>query len=139
MKGKYNRYDDILVFVGENIKKRRKAVGLKQTDLAERMGYKYPQAILQAEKGIAEMPLSRLVDYARALDCNVEYLLFDQEPWARPTTEDEALGRAPVTVVKDAAKEVLELIEKKREIEAQLEDALQQLKVITETVDTQLG
>lgn len=137
MKAKYNRYEDVLVHVGKRIRERRIALGMRQVDLAEKMGYKFPQAIHTTEKGTNDIGLSRLFDYAKVLDCNLEYLIFDQEPWAREPSPEEALGKAPVTILKEASQEVFELIAQKKQIEIELEEAMKRLEDLTNKTTTE--
>lgn len=51
----------------DNIKKRRKELGLTQTELAERVGYADKSAIGHIEKGKIDLPQSKIVAIAKAL------------------------------------------------------------------------
>ena len=60
--------------IGEKIALRRKALGLTQTELAEKLGTT-KQTIGKYEKGIVtNIPLSRVAELADALECTPEYL-----------------------------------------------------------------
>lgn len=51
----------------ENIKRRRKELGMTQTDLALRVGYADKTAIAHIEKGDIDLPQSKIVAFAKAL------------------------------------------------------------------------
>ena len=65
--------------VGERIRKRREELGLTQTDLALRMGYKSRAAICNVEKDKEDLTTTRIRKYADALDCSPAYLMGWQE------------------------------------------------------------
>lgn len=52
--------------VGVNVRKRRIALGMTQSELAEKLGYS-KSSIMKIETGINELPISRLCETARAL------------------------------------------------------------------------
>jgi len=52
----------------ENIKTRRKAINMTQDELAKRVGYKSRSAIAHIEKGKRDIPQSKIVAIAHALD-----------------------------------------------------------------------
>jgi transcriptional regulator with XRE-family HTH domain len=60
--------------VGENILYRRKLKGLKQEDLAERIGIS-PTALSNIENGVSKPDIERLEDIADALEIEVSQLL----------------------------------------------------------------
>lgn len=55
--------------VGERIKRRRLELGMTQTDLALKMGYKTKSAICEVEKDGSNLTQNRLVKFAEALHC----------------------------------------------------------------------
>lgn len=59
----------------ENIKKRRKELRLTQTDLAGRLGYADKSAIAKIEKGIVDLPQSKIKAFADALRTTPAYLM----------------------------------------------------------------
>ena len=61
--------------VPTNVRLRRLELGLTQQQLAEAVGYRSRSAIAKIESGASEVPLSKLVPLARALDTTVERLL----------------------------------------------------------------
>lgn len=60
---------------GERIKKRREELGLTQTDLAERMGYKSRAAICTVEKDKEDLTTTRIRRFAEALQTTPAYLM----------------------------------------------------------------
>ena len=58
-----------------NIKRRRKELGLTHDDLAEMMGYKARQSIIKIENGQADLPLSKIQEFARVLNTTVSALV----------------------------------------------------------------
>ena len=61
--------------IGERIAARRKELGLSQEELAKRLGNKSRASVCTVEKGKEDLTTSRLLAYARALDCTSEYLM----------------------------------------------------------------
>ena len=51
----------------ENIKKRRKEMGLTQEELARLLGYADKSAITHIEKGRVNLPVGKIEDFARVL------------------------------------------------------------------------
>ena len=60
---------------GERVKARRKAMGLTQTDLALRMGFKSKQAISHIEAGDRNLKQSQVAALAAALGVTPAYLM----------------------------------------------------------------
>lgn len=75
MTGRHNS-----ISLGSNIRRRRLELHLSQSDLARAVGYQSRSAIANIESGESELPASRLLDMARALDTSVESLLFEFSP-----------------------------------------------------------
>lgn len=93
----------------ERIKQRRQELGLTVEELAMRMGYKDKSSISKIENGKADIPTSKVMAFARALDTTTAYLLgmddvgrlppgFDAPPRTvkRPLIGDIACGE-PIT------------------------------------------
>lgn len=55
--------------------KRRKEMGLTQEELAERLGYKSKSTINKIELGINDIPQSKVVKFATALNTTPAYLM----------------------------------------------------------------
>ena len=71
---------------------RRKELGLSQEELAQRMGYRSKSSITKLEKGINDLPQSKVEELAAALETTPAYLLgLDEQN--RQTTERRALSR----------------------------------------------
>ena len=64
---------------GERIRKRREELGLTQTDLALRMGYKSRAAICNVEKDKEDLTTTRIRKFAEALETTPAYLMGWQE------------------------------------------------------------
>lgn len=60
---------------GERIKKRREELGLTQTELAERMGYKSRAAICSVEKDKEDLTTTRIRKFAEVLNTTPAYLM----------------------------------------------------------------
>lgn len=59
----------------ERIKKRRQELGLTIEELAQKMGYKDKSSISKIENGKADIPQSKVVAFARALNTTTSYLV----------------------------------------------------------------
>lgn len=62
-------------FFGSRLRQARKAMGLSQQELAERVGFKTFNAIAQYERGIRDPSLPTLFRLATELKCSVDWLL----------------------------------------------------------------
>ena len=62
-------------FFGTRLRQARKAAGLTQTELAERVGLKTYSAITQYERGINDPSLPTLLRLSTKLNCSVDWLL----------------------------------------------------------------
>lgn len=78
---------------GERIKQRREELGLTQTELAERMGYKSRAAICTVEKDKEDLTTTRIRRFAEALQTTPAYLMGWEEIEKHPS-EDEQRRRA---------------------------------------------
>lgn len=58
-----------------NIKKLRKARGMTQAELADALGYSDRSMISHIEKGKTAVPIDKLDDFAKALNCSVADIL----------------------------------------------------------------
>ncbi len=57
------------------IKHRREELGLSQEELAVRMGYKSRSSINKIELGINDIPQSKVIAFAKALNTTTAYLI----------------------------------------------------------------
>lgn len=64
-----------MVKIGENIMRRRKELGLTQVELANRMGYKSRSTINKIELGVNDIPQSKIVAFANALQTTPAYIM----------------------------------------------------------------
>lgn len=69
----------------ERIKQRRQELGLTVEDLANKMGYKDKSSISKIENGKADIPTSKVIAFARALETTTAYLLGVEEQTDIPT------------------------------------------------------
>jgi transcriptional regulator with XRE-family HTH domain len=58
-----------------NLKKRRKELGLSQDDLAHMLGYRTRSSITKIEKGLNDVPIKKINDFARALQTTPAVLM----------------------------------------------------------------
>ena len=65
--------------IGDRIKERRLELGLTQTDLAIRMGYKTKSTICEVERPGSNITAERLMKFAEALNTTPFYLLGKEE------------------------------------------------------------
>lgn len=61
--------------IGTRIKSRREELGMVQEELAKKLGYKSKSTINKIELGINDVTQSKVVEYAKALDTSVAYLM----------------------------------------------------------------
>ena len=66
---------------------RRKELGLSQEELAQRMGYRSKSSITKLEKGINDLPQSKVEELATALETTPAYLLGLDTPCPPPGFE----------------------------------------------------
>ncbi len=72
--GKRNSYNPDLAMIGENIRKRREALGMSQTELASELETSR-SAICRYENGTREMGVTKLLAFAELLNCKPADLL----------------------------------------------------------------
>ena len=65
--------------IGNLIKQRRLELGMTQEELAHKLGYKSKSTINKIEIGINGISQSKIVDFAKALDCS-PYLFIESVP-----------------------------------------------------------
>ena len=68
----------------KRIRARREELGISQEELAKRLGYKSRSSINKIEKGENDIPQSKIVAFAQALQTTPECLM----GWAQPTATD---------------------------------------------------
>ena len=72
--------------IGDRIKSRRIQIGLSQTELADKLGFKSKASISRIELGIQSLPQSKILDMARALETSPDYLLGWNDDMVSTTT-----------------------------------------------------
>ena len=58
-----------------NIKNRRKELGMTQSELASKTGYSNNSSIATVESGKVDLPLSKINEFAAALECTAGFLM----------------------------------------------------------------
>ncbi len=71
----------------ENIRRRREELGISQEELANMLGYKSRSSINKIEKGINDIPQSKIVEFANALRITPEELM----GWKIPSENDKTI------------------------------------------------
>lgn len=66
---------DSMIELYHRIKRRREELNLSQDELAQRLGYKSRSSINKIEKGINDIPQSKIKAFAVALNTSPEYLM----------------------------------------------------------------
>ena len=61
--------------IGKKIAQRRKELNMTQEELAIKMGYKSKSTINKIELGINDIVQSKVVQFAKVLDCSTAYLM----------------------------------------------------------------
>jgi len=108
----------------ENIKFYRKKNGMTQEDLAKRAGYTDRSSIAKIERGVVDLPQSKISQFAEIFGVSSGDLMgweFDKEP--------EALADITAKILKDStvlrfAERFMELKDSERELVMNLMDAL---------------
>lgn len=76
----------------KRIKKRREELGMSQQELATKMGYKSRSSINKIELGENDIPQSKIVSFAKALETTPEYLMGFEETFAELDLFEEAIA-----------------------------------------------
>ena len=98
---------DISIKIGERIKRLRISQKLTQDELAIRSGYTSRSSINKIEKGLVDLPRSKIVDIANALGTTPSYLMgWEDETPAPELNESE---RAWIELYRKLSPDVREL------------------------------
>ena len=54
--------------IGEKIKEKREKLNLSQEQLADKLGYKSKTSIHKVEQGMTDLPQSKIIEFAKALN-----------------------------------------------------------------------
>lgn len=69
-----------------NIKQRRKELGMSQSKLADLMGYSHKTMISKIENGLVDLPISKVSEFAIALQTTPDALMGWDDGGKMPTT-----------------------------------------------------
>lgn len=76
----------------KRIRQRREQLGLSQEELAQKMGYKSRSSINKIETGENDIPQSKIVAFARALNTSPSYLMgWEEEAPPLNLSEDASI------------------------------------------------
>ena len=64
-----------VVQIGDRIRARRLELGLTQDELAKKLDYKSRSTINKIEMNINDIPQTKIIEFANALDTTVQYLM----------------------------------------------------------------
>ena len=76
---------------GRKVRERREALGMTQEVLAEKLGYKTKSSIAKIESGVNDPVLSKVSDFAEALNVPISFFLGWEETRPILTAEDAVL------------------------------------------------
>lgn len=109
---------DYLLSIGIRIKERRQLLRMTQEELAIRSGYTSRSSINKIERGIVDLPRSKIIAIAEALGTTPSYILFGQDqeeenPPAEPklTEGEEKLLKLIRLMPDEMKKQYVELLE----------------------------
>ena len=69
---------------GERVRERRLELGLSQDELAKKLGYSSRSTINKIENGTNDVVQTKVVDFARALETTISYLMaWDETPLSK--------------------------------------------------------
>ncbi|RHB40891.1 helix-turn-helix domain-containing protein [Enterocloster aldenensis] len=72
--------------IGKRIREKRESIGMTQEELAAKLGYKNKSSIAKIEIGANDIVQSKVVEFAKALDTTVAYLMgWDNSPVSNKT------------------------------------------------------
>lgn len=74
----------------KRIRTRREELGLSQEELAARMGYKSKSSINKIEMGVNDIPQSKVLAFAKALDTTTAYLMGVDEDKERDSANQKS-------------------------------------------------
>lgn len=89
------------MLIGDRIALRRKELGMTQTELAMKMGYKSKAAISKIETNVNDITQSVVVKFADALDTSIAYLMGWEDAPAPPPAPALQLNAEEEQLVRD--------------------------------------
>jgi transcriptional regulator with XRE-family HTH domain len=93
----YKKVVIVMTEIGKNIMARRKELGLTQEELATKMGYKSKSTINKIELGRNDIPQSKIVAFANALETTPAYLM----GWEKVQKENDTITDAVLRMTTD--------------------------------------
>jgi len=111
---------------GERVRARRIELGISQEELAKRLGYTSRSTINKIENGTNDVVQTRVVDFARALQTTISYLM----AWDETT---DLFCKMLVPDINDMEVEVIKALRKSDKLTKQL--VLRTLGIDTNRVD----
>ena len=119
--------------VGQRIKQRRMELGMTQSELAEKMGYKGKTSVCAAETKGDNITTTKITKYAKALGVSIKYLMGYEDINGVPISQERVEYKAKITDYREdfvyaaieTYKDIQSLSPEKRN---QLESFLQYLK-----------
>lgn len=117
--------------IGERIRKLREKRGMSMADLAEKVGYKSRTSVYRVEHGCMDIPLSKVYDFARALQATPEFLI----GWVdAPDEETDVVAAENVTRKEESGrplqKDYIDLAREMQERNIDLEDVWAILRLV---------
>ena len=95
------------MLIGDRISTRRKELGMTQSELAKKMGYKSKAAISKIETNVNDITQSAVVKFANALDTSIAYLMGWEEIPAQTQAMDLSVDEAKLVAdYRDASEEI---------------------------------
>lgn len=107
--------------IGEYIKERRKALGMSQDELAEKMGYKNRSTIAKIEKGVNDVTQTNIVKFAEVLRTTPAYLM----GWVETEKKNNAIADIVIRLRTD--EDFLYLVESMGKLDTEKLKAFKQL------------
>lgn len=107
----------IMADIGKRIREKRESIGMTQEELAAKLGYKNKSSIAKIEIGANDIVQSKVVEFAKALDTTVAYLMgWDNTPGPNQTGSLEkksgviikVLGSVAAGIPIDAVEDIID-------------------------------
>lgn len=97
--------------LGERIRQRREELGMTQTELAERMGYKSRSSINKIENGTNDIVQSKVEKFAKVLDTSIGFLMgWDKMPVVHVAEVKAEKNESDTYYINDDAREYAEFL-----------------------------
>ena len=88
--------------IGSNIRNRRIELNMTQEELAKKLGYKSKSTINKIELGINDIPQSKIVQFANALDTTASFLMGWVEATPEQTKNSDTIADITDRMFKDS-------------------------------------